>query len=75
MRTPFQMILRSGQSLEHYDFSSAKPKRSFSPVVFVESDEKALAFRLIELAEVFQSKMLCPVIDLCEEYSLFLEEH
>lgn len=51
------------------------PNRSFPPIVFVKSDQGDMtAFRLLDLVEIFQEKVLVPIIDLCDEQDLFLND-
>jgi len=50
------------------------PNENFPPLVIVTSEEGMIVFPIRELIETFQHKILSPIIDLCSEQRLFLED-
>jgi hypothetical protein len=50
------------------------PNENFPPMVIVTSEKGIMVFPVRELIETFQEKILSPVIDLCAEHHLFLED-
>jgi ATP-dependent DNA ligase len=47
----------------------------FSPLVCLESDRgKKISFEVKEMIETFQVKVLNPIIELCDENKLFLDD-
>jgi hypothetical protein len=50
------------------------PREYFSPMVIVTSEEGTIVFPVRELIETFQNKILSPIIDLCSEQHLSLED-
>jgi hypothetical protein len=73
-------ISRSSVS-QHFDFNDwsaedwkGKNLRYFSPMVMVVSDHnKRIAFELAKLIEIFELEILEPIVDLCEEEKLILD--
>lgn len=76
IRTTFQLRLYMGDSLENLTplmISGNKENKSFPPMMIVKSDqEKYTTFEIVNLIEIFQEKVLSPIIDLCDEQNLFL---
>jgi hypothetical protein len=50
------------------------PRGYFAPFAIVKSDEGIIVFPVRELIETFQDKILSPIIDLCSEHHLYLED-
>lgn len=50
-------------------------RKYIDPICSVSSDQrKGIIFRLIEFVETFQKKILVPIVEVCEEHHLWLEE-
>jgi hypothetical protein len=71
IRNTWYREMLSGKSLEEV---SDNPNEYFPPLVSVISDRDELGFPIRELIETFQEKILSPVIDLCAEHHLFLDD-
>jgi len=55
-------------------FGKGNDNKYFSPIVFVNSDKnKNISFDIEELIEVFEARVLRPIIKLCDEHKLYLE--
>jgi hypothetical protein len=50
------------------------PNGNFPPIIIVTSEEGTIIFPVRELIETFQDKVLAPIIDLCSEHHLSLED-
>jgi hypothetical protein len=49
-------------------------RRYIDPICHVKSDQDNFIFRIAEFIETFQRKILAPVIEMCEEHHLWLDE-
>jgi hypothetical protein len=71
IRNTMSFAILSGKKLEEV---LDHPNERLPPVVSVISDRDSLGFPIRELIETFQDKILTPVIELCAEHHLFLDE-
>jgi hypothetical protein len=52
-----------------------KFNKYFTPLVLITSDQnQVISFDIKELIEVFQIKILTPILNLCAEHNLFLDD-
>jgi hypothetical protein len=50
-------------------------RKSFAPIVMIRSDNNLFTvFELTGLIETFQEKILCPIINICDDNKLFLDD-
>jgi hypothetical protein len=68
-RTNWQRLIWEGKFPD-----STESDTSFPPLVIVVSRDDRCSFALLELVETFQAKILEPIIELCSEHHLFLED-
>jgi hypothetical protein len=81
IRNLFELELKTGISspidalVKYGGKENEKFNRQFPPIVAVRSETNVfIGFELIELVETFQEKVLIPIIDLCEEHRLSLND-
>ena len=71
-RTVFETAVAANSS-DAFDY--IMQRNTFHPLVVVESDRKRiLMFRLLNLTETVQDRILGPIIDLCSENGLYLDD-
>lgn len=74
IRSTLKAHILSGVKYDLYELVTL-PNRNIPPVVIVKSDRRKLfVFKLTDLVEIFQKEMLRPIIDLCAEHDLYLED-
>jgi hypothetical protein len=50
-------------------------RNSFPPIVMVESDQGSrIKFRLLELIKTFETDVLVPIVQICADAHLFLDD-
>ena len=81
IRNLFELELKTGLSspiealVKYGGKENEKFNKQFPPIVAIRSETNAfIVFELIELVETFQEKVLIPILDLCAEHHLFLDE-
>jgi hypothetical protein len=74
MREEFKFTRDPDEMFRRYLYYLAAD-RHFPAIVFVTSDrDQTISFQVRELVETFQAKVLNPIIDLCAEQDLLLED-
>lgn len=78
VRTTFHLLLLGGASIEELAplmVIGSPDNKSFPPLVGVRSEkEKYIIFKINELIDIFQKEILVPIVDLCSEQNLFLDD-
>lgn len=77
-RTVLDFMLKAGQFNWQRDLHMLQEspyKDHFPPAVYVKSDRPdAVLFRLGDMVAAFEDKILQPIVDVCAEHQLFLED-
>ena len=75
VRTELKAQLLLGRVHPFEVLATVDPDRAFSPIIILKSDRSEMnVFKLENLVEIFQKKILNVIVALCGEHGIYLEE-